>query len=59
MFGVPQQYIIAAFLGIKHSIDKACILAMAKCCGEDKKADISSYERHSRYRSVSQKAAEK
>lgn len=58
MFGVPQQYITAAFLGIKHSIDKACILAMVKCCGDEEKADIRSYERHSRSKSVSQKAAE-
>lgn len=49
VFGVSQQSIIAAVLGIKHSVDKAYLLALMVCCGEDGRANIRDPEAHVRW----------
>lgn len=55
VFGVSQQYIIAAVLGIKHSVDKAYLLAVMACCGEDGRTDIRDRGTHSPCKMASQK----
>ena len=55
MFGVFQQYRVAAILGIKHSIDKAYLLAMMACCGEGGRADIRDHSERSPCKRVSQR----
>lgn len=57
MFGVSQQSIIAAVLGIKHSVDKAYLLAVMASCREDGRVDIRDRETRSPCKMASQKGS--